>query len=255
MKYATIVLTSLITSPLYASQDILRPLSADRPDATESPQTVDKGHFQLETSIVSFIENTENHERTVRWSYGESNLKYGISRSVDLQMVFQPYLVEKQGRQKENSGSSDIQLRSKINLWGNDDGRSAMALLPYLTIPSGSLGGDEYEGGLIITYADIWHQLNWGAQVEISRVYWESQNKHEWAGSHTLVVAQEWTPEVGSYLEYVGDWTPGQDYVPYGSLGMTWLVNSNLQLDMGGRFSLIEKGEDLNLFCGFTKRF
>lgn len=36
---------------------------------------------------------------------------------------------------------------------------------------------------------------------------------------------------------------------------MTWLVNSNLQLDMGGRFSLIEKGEDLNLFCGFTKRF
>ena len=33
-------------------QGMLRPLAADRPDATESPQTVDAGHLQLEDGIL-----------------------------------------------------------------------------------------------------------------------------------------------------------------------------------------------------------
>jgi hypothetical protein len=49
------------------------------------------------------------------------------------------------------TGPSDLFLRSKINLWGNDGGKSAFALIPYVkasTAPNG-IGNGAAEGGII----------------------------------------------------------------------------------------------------------
>src|SRR6266436_4230281 len=40
-------------------REYLREMVADRPDKTESPYTVDAGHFQVETDLVSY---TRDHD-------------------------------------------------------------------------------------------------------------------------------------------------------------------------------------------------
>ena len=41
----------------------LRELNTDRPDLTESPYTVDAGHFQIEMDLVTFTDDRHNPAR------------------------------------------------------------------------------------------------------------------------------------------------------------------------------------------------
>src|SRR5688500_19361057 len=61
----------------------MRDMSTDRPDTTESPLTVDAGHFQLEMSFF----DVSRHETAV----APMNLKVGLTDNSDLQLVLLPY--------------------------------------------------------------------------------------------------------------------------------------------------------------------
>ena len=77
---------------LEAPKAALRDLETDRPDATESPVTVDKGHFQFETTFLGFSRNDDAGTRTETLGVMESNLKYGLCNNTDLQLAFTPYV-------------------------------------------------------------------------------------------------------------------------------------------------------------------
>ena len=72
----------------------LRDLEADRPDATESPRTVDAGHFQVEMSLLGYSRDRSGGMRSESWTWAETNIKYGLNDSMDLQLVFSPYVRE-----------------------------------------------------------------------------------------------------------------------------------------------------------------
>jgi len=128
----------------------IRDLAADRPDATESPITVDRGFWQIESSVFDFSRDDGLSGRTETLTFGEINLKYGVSDNIDLQLIWAPYIFEEEtvsGETTTTEDSSDITLRLKWNLWGNDGGDSAFALFPFVTIPTGSdFGPDRWEG-------------------------------------------------------------------------------------------------------------
>src|SRR5678809_1276965 len=72
-------------------ENLMRELAPDRPDQTESPYTVDAGHFQLEMDLVSY---THDHDRsgggdvrTDAWSVAPLNLKLGLLNQVDIQFL------------------------------------------------------------------------------------------------------------------------------------------------------------------------
>ena len=65
----------------------LRPLSTDRPDTTESPYTVDAGHFQFEMEIAAWAKDGRERELTL----GELNAKVGLDKATDLQVVLPLY--------------------------------------------------------------------------------------------------------------------------------------------------------------------
>jgi len=48
--------------------NMMRELTPDRPDKTESPFTVDAGHFQPEMSFVEFTKNQSDGVRTKTWN-------------------------------------------------------------------------------------------------------------------------------------------------------------------------------------------
>ena len=56
-------------------RSLRRPLSADRPDATESPYTVDAGAVQLEMSFLEYATSDSADE----WNVAPINLKFGLA--------------------------------------------------------------------------------------------------------------------------------------------------------------------------------
>ena len=53
------------------------------------------------------------------------------------------------------SGIGDFTTRLKINLWGDDGGKTAFALLPFIKFPTSTdnLGNNAVEGGVIFPLA------------------------------------------------------------------------------------------------------
>ena len=71
----------------------MRPLSADRPDTTESPRTVDAGHIQIESSFFEFTRDQRNSasQTDVSHSFLATNVKLGLFNHVDVQLLVEPY--------------------------------------------------------------------------------------------------------------------------------------------------------------------
>ncbi len=143
---------------------LTRGMSTDRPDTTESPITVDAGHFQFELSFVDYAYEKSDGVRTTTLSVVPSNIKIGLFNNTDIQFVLTPYVREtvddNAGKNRSEGFSDDTQIRLKINLWGNDGpdpvfGETAFALMPFIKFPTGTdgLSNDHVEGGLIVPLA------------------------------------------------------------------------------------------------------
>ncbi len=246
-------------SPLELKETSLRELAADRPDATESPVTVDKGHFQVESTFVSFARNDFEGTRTETWGIGESNIKYGFRDDMDFQVVIAPYIHEKEktlGSEETNEDFGDIILRLKYNLWGNDDGATAFGLLPYVKIPTQTrVSNDHWEGGLITPFSwRVGEKWGIGLQAELGRVYDDDDRDLDWDFSHTAVLGFEITDRTGMYLEYLGS-AGDHPYHSFFSGGLSYGLTDMILLDVGTVIGLNEEAEDMSVFTGITWKF
>ena len=70
---------------------LLRELSTDRPDQTESPYTVDAGHFQVEMDFFNYTADRDTAGgadlRARAWSVAPLNLKLGLTNRLDVQLM------------------------------------------------------------------------------------------------------------------------------------------------------------------------
>jgi hypothetical protein len=118
----------------------MREMSTDRPDQTESAYTVDAGHFQFEADLFSYSRDAENGSHSDSFAAVAMNLKLGLLNNVDLQLFISPYLYEHThdpnlGSSTSADGFGELVPRVKINLWGNDSGPFALALMPFVKFP------------------------------------------------------------------------------------------------------------------------
>lgn len=165
----------------------MREMETDRPDVTESPFTVDAGHFQYEADLLRFSREKDELTDQKTVLFNQANLKLGITGSTDLQVV-----VQSCGRHSEIDagtgaktvvhGIGDITVRLKQNLLGNDKGKFAIAILPYLKFPASKMEDDSrYEAGLIIpVQVKLPGEWKLGLQVEADRL----KNKYD-SGLHS----------------------------------------------------------------------
>ena len=66
----------------------MRDLSPDRPDATESPYTVDAGHYQLEMDFANFTYDQTDGTTTKTWEAGDFNLRSRTAQQCGVQSDF-----------------------------------------------------------------------------------------------------------------------------------------------------------------------
>lgn len=228
-------------------RDQWRDLSPDRPDTTESPVTVDAGAWVVEASYFDWRRDGGEDTYTVM----ATNIKVGLTDRIDLQTVFDAYTREAGGAE----GFSDVTLRLKYNVWGNDGGRTAFALFPFVKIPTDTaIGNGEVEGGLILPLSiDLTDGIGLGLMAEFDAVH-DGANDYDLEFVHSAVLGFDVTERLGVFTEYVGVSGPG-DYEAYFSAGTTFSITEDLVLDAGVQVGLNDAAEDIGVFGGFTKRF
>lgn len=233
-------------------RELWRDLSPDRPDATESPHTVDAGAWVIEASFFDWRRDGGDDSYTIM----STNLKLGLTNSTDLQFVFDTFTWEDPATGKGAEGFGDVQLRLKQNLWGNDGGDTAFAIFPFIKIPTGTnLSNGEVEGGLILPFGmDLADGIGLGLMAEIDAVYNDATFDHDVEFLHSAVLGFDITENVGLFTEYIGITGPSA-YQAYFAGGFTLSLNEDTVLDCGTQVGLNGPAEDLGVFAGFTKRF
>ena len=247
---------------------LLRDFSTDRPDQTESPYTVDAGHFQVELDVVNLTNDRDRsggadwHTRT--WSIAPLNLKVGLTNRVDLQLMMDPWVStraedRRAGVTTRASGSGEVATRVKFNLWGNEGGATAFAVMPFVkwALPASAIRNGKTEGGLILALGSSLPR-GWAAGVmtEIDFVSDGAGGRDtEWLNSITL--SHDLTDRTGFYCEFAaltGD-APGFEWQGQIDVGLTHALGPNLQLDLGCNFGVTKSAPDYQPFFGLSRRF
>lgn len=261
---AIFLVASLILAGHAAAQTVpLREMSTDRPDKTESPQTVDSGHIQIELDLANLVRNQAGDIRADTVSVAPFNLKYGIGPDTDLQLVVEPYLRRTEtdratGAKRRVAGFGDVTVRVKRNLWGNDGGATALALMPFITLPTNhrDLGGDRVEFGLIVPLSvALSDAIDLGLMTELDAVEVGDGYAASFVYSATLGFAL--MDKLGLYTELFTERTAasGSRWVVTGDAGLTYRPTGDFQLDLGMNLGLTRAADDLQLFLGVSRRF
>jgi hypothetical protein len=244
-------------------QSDMRELSTDRPDKTESPYTVDAGHFQIETDLA-FVTSDKSDQgiRTTSTSFVASNLKVGLTNNIDLQAIISPSISQRTETPSGTDrvyGRGDTLIRVKFNLIGNDSGDWALGVMPFVQLPShtNELGSDRVEGGVILPVAiglpGDWDlgtmaQFNWAKNSQ------DDQMHGEYVG--TVTVGHEIWGDLAGYLEFFSQHSDesGAKWIATIDTGLTYGATPNVQLDMGVNVGVTDAADDLNPFVGISAR-
>jgi hypothetical protein len=243
-----------------------RELTSDRPDATESPYTVEPGRVQIESSFAQYTRDRHNPEhadvRVEGWSVAPFNVRVGLAPNAELQVVVDSYLDVKvedrdAGVTERVRGFGDVTLRAKWNFWGNDGGPNAFGVMPFVKLPTArdGLGNEEVEGGVIFPFAaELPGGWGFGAMTEVDVVRNAEDDGYALAWVNTATVSHDITETLGGFLELASEVGEGKPVLAF-NCGLTYAVNANLQLDAGVNVGLSRAADDLTLFTGVVKRF
>ena len=247
--------------------DRLREMSTDRPDQTESPYTLDAGHLQLEMDVVtgSFDrgQSGEGEVRTAAWGIAPLNFKLGLLHRVDVQFVLGTFvhsrIEDRTGGMVEHAaGFGDLLTRVKVNFWGDDGGRTAFGIMPFLKwpLPHTGLRNGRTEGGLIFPFAlNLGRGWDLGAMTEIDLTARDAGGYG--AGFiNSVTVGRGVTRKLGVYAEFfaLAGAPAGRGWQGQADAGLTYAASKNVQLDAGCNFGVTRSAPDFRPFVGLSVR-
>ena len=245
--------------------ELMRGLSPDRPDKTESPYTVDAGHFQVEMDFANFTYDYVDGMKIRAWNVAPFNVKIGLLNNADLQFVFDDYISTRTddkaaGTTVKQSGIGDFTLRLKVNLWGNDGGQTALALLPYVKFPTSTagLGNNAIEGGLILPLT-LKLPDDFEMTIEAAGGVFRNNANHGRHGEfiQSVSVDHPIAGKLSGYVEFFSN-VSGERRAGWEATvdaGLEYLLTNNIQLDCGCNFGVTRAADAFNPFAGITIRF
>lgn len=249
---------------------LLRDMTTDRPDMTESPFTVDAGHVQVETNLFGYARSRPDADGAVAdaYEFATTNVRIGLSNETEINFVWQPYGTARTRQSGmatiRDSGIGGLDIRGKVNLWGNDTFErtgSALALLPFITLPTDEDNGispEFVEGGLIVPLA-LALPHNFGLGLNGGAVWVKDDDASGYHSEYiaSAALAYEWNDKLGTYYEVAATFNtedPRGDIVILAT-GVTYAVTNNLQLDAGVNFGVTDAADRFNPFIGVSQRF
>jgi hypothetical protein len=247
--------------------DLLRKFAPDRPAKGFSVRTVDAGHFEIETDLISTTISNSPGGTTHSFQGFDPTLKLGLTNWMDIEVQFNglQYTESVDGTSPFNfqnsTGFGDVFLRSKINLLGNDNGPVGFALIPYVKLPSSTplISNGAVEGGLIapltLRPADFIVTL----MTEVDDLKSATSN-NRFANFVNLVSVSHAVPGtegINATVELfssVGT-DPGTPPVYTLDFGMNFRLSQHTILDVGVNLGLNSAAPKAQVYTGISARF
>jgi Putative MetA-pathway of phenol degradation len=243
----------------------LREMATDRPDKTESAYSVDAGHYQIEMDLLSYTYDRSDAETVKSLGVAPINMKVGILNNVDLQIIAESYNIQWTKDRAANSstrisGFGDLLLRCKTNLWGNDGGPTALAVMPFVKVPTNQhgLGNGALEGGIIFPFAmELPADWGLGAQAEMDHLQDANSSDYHQEFINTITVSHDIVGKLAGYIELFSNVSTerGAKWIATFDFGFTYALTRDIQLDAGMNVGLTSAADDLNPFIGLSMRF
>lgn len=239
------------------------PICTDRPTKSTFACTVPKGMIQIESDVILWSRADTGGQRSDVLLYTNPTVKFGLTGSSDIQFNLAP-LVEARsriaGQTVTQRGVGDLTVRFKQRLTGPGD-LVQIAVVPFVKVPTAArgIGNREWEGGVATSV-----QVPVGAatltmvpQFALLADSLEPADRHvEFQGlvnlayplaPRTTIAVEVWTAQ---------NWDPSGTVRQYSAdAAISYLLNNDLQFDVGGNFGLNRATPDLQLYAGISARF
>lgn len=273
MKYAYFIFLTTIATNGYAQtgndfskknrslfypvpKDQMRSFETDRPDATESAYTVDAGHFQVETDLFKSEKTNVDGIKSINNSFNAANLKLGITNSLDIQFVVNMLDLSKikySDSTIEEFGFGGLSFRIKQNIWGNDEGKTAFAVLPYLNFSTNSSRG--ISGGIVFPFAiSLSHGWDFGAQFETEFEHNQTGDNYHFNYLMTFTTSHSIINDLDFFIEAAALRNNNiQAYEYFANGGFVFAVAKNINIDCGIYYG-IKKVSSKTYFIGLSFR-
>ena len=233
----------------------MREMQTDRPDKTDSPFTIDAGHLQVESSLLDYLHDNAAQQT----SLGITELRLGILNQLELSLFVDCYIHEINGPSDHRSGYGDTWIGSKINFWGNNEGKTAMGLITFLKLPTNQddLGNHSIEGyiGLPIDFK-LPHgfDLPFESVIAFNRNAFADGYHAEFANSAAL--HHDLLKNVDGFVEL---WTnvSTEEHTSWQAtfdFGVQWTVVKNVAIDVDAFIGLTDSAPDYELLVGLSFR-
>jgi Putative MetA-pathway of phenol degradation len=250
-------------------EDAMRAFEPERPTKILNPFTIDAGHFQIESDTFDYTHINFAGAGTQIFETADPVIKLGLTNSIDVELVLNGYLVSTTHSNQTGAlianghGFGDTIIKTKINLVGDDGGTFAMALVPFVKVPSAApgLGNGVVEGGVALPMQmNLPQDFVLGLQIEYDALK-DANDSQRYANLVTIAnlshavsfISKDLTASIEFYSAVGTD--PFTPNVYTLDLGLAYLVAANVQLDVGANFGLTKVSPDLNLYTGITARF
>jgi hypothetical protein len=256
LKHFTFLFT-LLTSTMLSAQEALPPMVTDRPDQTESAETVPAGHLQFETGAA--YEHDENDNRSVeRYTFNTSLLRFGLTEGLEARLGGAYSVIETTPHDLPTSttieGTGPLYTGFKAMLHKEKGFMPAVAFLGSLSLPftaSGDFKAGHPAPGMRLAFA---HTL--GGSFSLGYNFGA-----EWDGDapsalypYSIALGFGATERLGLFAEsygYLSDVGP-PDHRADG--GLTYLVAPGVQADVSGGIGITELSPDYFVSLGFSLR-
>ncbi len=262
MKLSKTKITSLISGLIISSSTLAQnntleePLITDRPDATESPNTMTKGYLQIETG-ASYDTFQERNIKNENYTYSTTLIRYGLINNLELRfgLDFTEGLTTINGIKLNNitSGFSPLLLGIKTSIAKENGLLPEIGLLGHLYLPFSA--NNDYKPtttGVDFRFA-FGHTISANSSLSYNLGASWRDDTPEASYVYTIAFGQNITNKIGAYAELYGDLPENNNANHLWDAGLTYLINNDIQLDATVGSS-ITKGQDLMLSAGISFR-
>jgi hypothetical protein len=217
-------------------------LETDRPDQTESSNTVPKGTFQIESGMGIQIEQngvTGFNDRSFmlptslfRIAMGNkfelrvvNTLRYNRSESVFFNTV-------------GNWAIDDLQLGFKWKWVEGNGAKPQFSLMSHAVVPTGSGNVDNAYG--VVNKLLISHDFSNGCGLgyNLGYDYYGTGNGDL---TYSISLAMPIADKLGAYIESYGAYSNIENFVTNADAGITYLMKDNIQLDYSFGFGITNR--------------
>lgn len=245
----------------------LRSFSPDRPLNSLSPFTLDPGRIQVESDLANVLQSRDHGATTTTWQAADPEIRVGLTPSFEFDLFTAGVMADRTVAdgtghvQERDVGTGAVTLQGRYNLFGNDGGRAAFALAPFVALPSGDphFGNQRVIGGVVAPFSlklpnDFTLELQ--SQVQAMRAgtgpaFASVTNivnlSHPVPGVDGLTASLEVTSVVNGDRQ-----TPDTATI---ETAIAYLVTPDTQIDLGGFVGLNRAAPDLQVAAGVAHRF